>query len=353
MWRHKVLILISSLLVVCFAVYFFLSFSYQSNMINIETSIKNEAISSSDTVDKSLTEKKDISKEKTNDTISEEENSKDSELKSKEQVEVVSGNLVAEEGKEVVEVETEKINKVSEEIKEKVRGVVEGVFKLFEKDLHVVAIGDSLTQGVGDETKNDGYVGILTNTFEDNNIKVAIENYGKRGNRTDQLVKRLDKKKIKASVEEADIVLVTIGANDIMKIVKSNIMNLQMKPFNDAKIDYLERLDVIFTKIHSLNPNAKIYLIGFYNPFDRYFGDIEEMQMIIDDWNSSGQILTQQYDYVNYIPIADLFKDSDIELLSEDHFHPNSSGYSLMAKRILENIEEISVEREEITEDIE
>lgn len=349
MRRKKGIILFASLLGICFAVYFFLTFSFQSNKINIETAIKNEATITNETLDKSLTEKKGISTDKTSDPISEEENREETEHEIEEQVEVVSVQLVDEEEKEAEETENEK-NTVNEGIKEKVKGVVEGVFKLFEKDLQIVAIGDSLTQGVGDETENEGYVGIIHNTFEVNNIKVAIENYGKRGNRTDQLVKRLDKKKIKASVEKADIVLVTIGANDMMKIVKNNIMNLQMKPFNDAKIDYLERLNVIFTKIHSLNPNAKIYLIGFYNPFDRYFGDIEEMQMIIDDWNSSGQILTQQYDYVNYIPIADLFVHSDIELLSEDHFHPNSSGYNSMAKRILENIEEISVVEEEMNE---
>ncbi|MBM7602542.1 lysophospholipase L1-like esterase [Metabacillus crassostreae] len=342
MWKQKKIMLIASLIVACFVGYLFFQNTDSSKIINVETSIKNE------TLDKSTNEEKDSPEETTSITSSVEEVVENTDLEKKKQVEVVSVQVVDEEEKKAVEAGT-----VSEGIKEKVKGVVEGVFKLFEKDLQVVAIGDSLTQGVGDETKNDGYVGIIHNTFEVNNIKVAIENYGKRGNRTDQLVKRLDKKKIKASVEEADIVLVTIGANDIMKIVKSNIMNLQMKPFSDAKIDYIERLDVIFTKIHSLNPNAKIYLIGFYNPFDRYFGDIEEMQMIIDDWNSSGQILTQQYDYVNYIPIADLFVDSDIELLSEDHFHPNSSGYNLMAKRILENIEEISVVREEINEDIE
>ena len=62
---------------------------------------------------------------------------------------------------------------------------------MFKKDLRIVSIGDSLTEGVGDETESGGYVGILNHTFEDNQLNIRIENYGKKGNRTDQLLKRL------------------------------------------------------------------------------------------------------------------------------------------------------------------
>ena len=59
-----------------------------------------------------------------------------------------------------------------------------------------MAIGDSLTEGVGDESENGGYVGILNNTFEDNNLNITVDNFGKKGNRSDQLLKRLEKKDI-------------------------------------------------------------------------------------------------------------------------------------------------------------
>lgn len=44
-----------------------------------------------------------------------------------------------------------------------------------------MAIGDSLTEGVGDESENGGYVGILNNTFEDNNLNITVDNFGKKG----------------------------------------------------------------------------------------------------------------------------------------------------------------------------
>jgi len=336
MQRLKVIVTIASLLVVCFSLYFFLSHFNQTKQSNIETSIMNEATESVETSEKSKTEDKKISEE--------------APLEKDVKIEDVSIELADEEKKEIVEDENNK-HTITEGIKEKVKEAVEGVIKLFEKDLQVVAIGDSLTQGVGDETKNGGYVGILNTTFENNNIKVTIENYGKRGNRTDQLLKRLEKKEIEASIQKADIVLVTIGANDIMKIVRSNFTNLQLEDFEKEEQLYIERLTAIFSKINELNPNSKIYYIGFYNPFDRYFPEIQEMQMIVNDWNEIGKSITEDFENVNYIPIADLFSNSDVELLSEDYFHPNTTGYKLMAKRILESMEEVSVEKEAIAED--
>ena len=103
---------------------------------------------------------------------------------------------------------------------------------MFKKDLRIVSIGDSLTEGIGDQTESGGYVGILNQTFEDNQLNIRIENYGKKGNRTDQLLKRLDQDDIASAIKKADIVLITIGANDIMKVVKNNILNLTTEPFN-------------------------------------------------------------------------------------------------------------------------
>lgn len=237
------------------------------------------------------------------------------------------------------ESEPESEHPIAEEIKKTVKQVVEGAIGLFlRNDLKIVAIGDSLTQGVGDETNNGGYVGILSNTFSDNNEHVNIENYGKRGNRSDQLLERLEQTEIKASIEEADIVLITIGANDIMKVVKNNFTNLNREPFELERAEYEERLRQIFDKILAINPDTEIHLIGFYNPFERYFSDIEQLGVILDNWNATGQQVVAEYEQIHFIPTIDLFRTSNKELLADDNFHPNVEGYKLMAKRVLEYI---------------
>jgi lysophospholipase L1-like esterase len=261
-----------------------------------------------------------------------------------------SGDPDAENTTAKEEVQKEVVEKndhsIAEEIKAKVRVVVEGALDFFKKDQKIVSIGDSLTQGIGDETENGGYVGILNNTFEDNNLNITVENFGKRGNRSDQLLKRLEKEEVTSAIKEAEIVLITIGANDIMKVLKSNFINVTMEPFQEERVEYVKRLTAIFDKINDLNPDTQIYLIGFYNPFERHFGEIKELDMIIDNWNNAGKSLTEDYENVSFIPTKDLFSNSAINLLAEDEFHPNASGYKLMAERVLAYLKESDGETE-------
>nr|WP_238457147.1 SGNH/GDSL hydrolase family protein [Litchfieldia salsa] len=258
------------------------------------------------------------------------------------------------EKEEVQQEEAIIINKpVSAAIKEKVRAIIEGAIEFFSHDKKIISIGDSLTQGVGDETESGGYVGVLNHTFEENNINISIENFGKRGNRTDQLLKRLEKEEIASAIKDADIVLVTIGANDIMRVVRNNYTNLSIEPFEEERVEYVKRLKAIFTKINELNPDTEIYLIGFYNPFERFFGDIEQLEMILTNWNTAGELVTEEFENVNYIPTEDLFSDTTINLLADDNFHPNTSGYKLIAQRVLEYLNEYNEEADLPIEDSE
>lgn len=236
--------------------------------------------------------------------------------------------------------EEEKETSITQEIKNKVREVVEGALDLFIKDQKIVSIGDSLTEGVGDESENGGYVGILNNTFEDHKLNITVENFGKKGNRSDQLLKRLEREEISTAIKDSNVVLITIGANDIMKVFRSNLLNVTMEPFEEEKVEYIKRLTAIFDKINSLNPDVQIYLIGFYNPFERHFSEIKELGMIIDDWNDAGMALTEEYENVSYIPTIDLFSQSTMDLLADDEFHPNTAGYKLMAQRVLEYLKD-------------
>lgn len=66
-----------------------------------------------------------------------------------------------------------------------------------EVPIKLVAMGDSLTEGVGDEEKNGGYVGIIPDKLEEqpNVPSVDTSNYGVSGNKITQLEKRLETNK--------------------------------------------------------------------------------------------------------------------------------------------------------------
>src|SRR5699024_5668628 len=146
--------------------------------------------------------------------------------------------------------------------------------RIFKNDIKITAIGDSLTQGVGDEEDNGGYVGILEDTINKDNDLVEIDNFGKRGNRTDHLIQRTEEAELKESLAEADIILNIIGANNIMQIFKENFTDLDMNQFETGQNNYENRLHQIFSDLESMNSRADIYLVGFYNPFSEHFSEI-------------------------------------------------------------------------------
>lgn len=212
------------------------------------------------------------------------------------------------------------------------------VIKYFSEPVYITAIGDSLTQGIGDETKQGGYVGVLEQMFNKRKSTGTFDNFGKRGNRSDQLLKRLNEPAINSSIQRANIVLITIGANDIMQVLKENITNLEMDDFTTERQNYENRLVKIIGKIKRINPATDIYLLGFYNPFARYFKDIQELEIIAKDWNTTGENVTKKIDHTYFIPMMDLFDNTAKEVFADDNFHPNHLGYQLIAERVLEYI---------------
>ena len=50
------------------------------------------------------------------------------------------------------------------------------------------------------------------------------DNLAKRGRRSDQLIEQLEEPEIQASVKKADLIYLTIGGNDIMKVVKEQLI---------------------------------------------------------------------------------------------------------------------------------
>jgi lysophospholipase L1-like esterase len=209
-------------------------------------------------------------------------------------------------------------------------------------DIKVVLLGDSLTEGVGDQYKKGGYLPYLQELLEgDKGInKAEILNFGVSGHRTDQLLRRLENKEVKMALDEVDMVLITIGGNDMLKVVKDNIANLTIEDFQREKQSFNQNLQQIVSEIRSMNGTASIVLIGLYNPFSSSLADIKEINQVINDWNQSSKLMISQYNRAYYVEIADIFKGDVDNLLHTDSFHPNNQGYELIAHRVYEVLDE-------------
>lgn len=212
-------------------------------------------------------------------------------------------------------------------------------------DMNLVAIGDSLTEGIGDDNQQGGYVPLLASGLDDvcHFKSMEVLNYGKSGNRTTQVTARIQQSKdIQEGLKKADAIVITIGANDLLKVAKDNIFkNLSSDTFVQPREDYLNHIKEMYQEIRKYNPHCPIYQMGIYNPFYYNFKDIVELQTIIDMWNETTKEFVSQEGNTQFVPINDQIYQGMGEvkqgtnmnnLLSEaDSFHPNHTGYQIIA----------------------
>ncbi|MGO2083574.1 SGNH/GDSL hydrolase family protein [Vagococcus sp.] len=228
--------------------------------------------------------------------------------------------------------------------------------------LRLHALGDSLTEGIGDSTNSGGYVPILQRDLADRlNVDVVeADNFGKSGDRSDQILKRLKKQtELQKSIEKADVILLTVGGNDLLQSIGSKMFGtFSIKAFDKPLKKYETNLEKLYEKMREYNKNAPIFQLGVYNPFYKNFSEITEMQEIVDYWNDGSKQVISKQKNAYFVPINDeiyngldnkatLTKDekeetttstsiSDAEIINnllseEDNFHPNNLGYQIVA----------------------
>ena len=231
---------------------------------------------------------------------------------------------------------------------------------LTQKRLNYVAIGDSLTEGVGDQTNQGGFIPLLSNAISEiSDVNVVSQNFGVAGNTSTQIYKRMTKeKKIQSAIKKADVITITVGGNDVMKVIRTQLTNLTENSFEKPAQTYQKQLTEIFDFIRDHNPTAQVYILGIYNPFYLNFPDITEMQEVIDHWNQATQEIVAQQKQMYFVPINDLLyqgvngskgvttSDGEVQtitnnaLFEEDHFHPNNIGYQIMSDAVAEAYKE-------------
>ena len=204
------------------------------------------------------------------------------------------------------------------------------------QDLTLVALGDSLTKGVGDSTESGGYIPYLQSLLEGEEEinKTTFSIFGVAGSRSDQLLKSVQTEEVKTAIQEADLVIVTIGGNDMMKVVQENITSLNKVDFEEQKGLFEENLNSMIKTIKQENADSNIVLVGLYNPLYQWFPDIKEMNEVVNEWNESSQKVLYQYSNTHFVDIMKVFENAKENVLYTDYFHPNNKGYELIAQEV-------------------
>ena len=248
--------------------------------------------------------------------------------------------------------------------------IAEKIKSIKNEKVTYVAIGDSLTQGVGDSSNQGGFVPVLSQALEsDFDWQVTSRNYGIAGNTSNQILKRMQEKKdSQRDLKKAKLMTLTVGGNDVIHVIKDNITNLNVNTFTKPAQAYQKRLRQIIELARKENKSLPIYIVGIYNPFYLNFPEMTEMQTIVDNWNQSTEEVSKEYENVYFVPVNDLlYKGIDGKggvtssddssqsskssqdslndaLFEDDHFHPNNTGYQIMSDAILKRINQTKKE---------
>jgi lysophospholipase L1-like esterase len=209
--------------------------------------------------------------------------------------------------------------------------------------LSLVALGDSLTRGTGDE-RGGGYVAAVADGLRKQGVKVTVTNLAVNGAESSDLLAMLRRRNVRRICAGAGRILLSIGGNDLAHAAESARIP---QPQAIARVleGYRTRLAAILTELRSVNSRAPIDVLGLYNPASA--AEPQELgsaaaaferlgSRVVARWNASIEETALGVPDVTVIPAFDLFEGHP-DRLSADRFHPDHRGYELIAERILQN----------------
>ena len=195
--------------------------------------------------------------------------------------------------------------------------------------LHVVSLGDSLAYGAGDES-GKGIAGRLETELEAHGIaEVETVNLGVNGAQTTDLQSRLRQKRVRNEIARADAIVLSIGANDLFRTPHSREETLRAPLAVAERI--LGRIEAIVADLHTINPRARVLVLGGYNPVPRHEWAPTINQML-GVWDAALAARFEHDQRVSVVKMSDIVTAH--RLSRYDSFHPGGDAYREAAKRI-------------------
>lgn len=193
----------------------------------------------------------------------------------------------------------------------------------------IVALGDSLAYGAGDENGGGIAERVEAELARNGLGRVASTNLGVNGAQTGELIARLETRRVREVLADADAIVLSIGANDLFRSPKAREQTLAAPLAVAEKI--LERIAQIVTEIHRINPDAHVLILGGYNPIPThpYASMINDY---LELWDGALAAKFENEPRVAVVRMSDLVTRD--RLSRYDSFHPGGAAYAAAARRI-------------------
>ncbi|MDF9867157.1 1-acyl-sn-glycerol-3-phosphate acyltransferase [Bacilli bacterium PM5-3] len=239
-------------------------------------------------------------------------------------------------------------------------------YSLVQNKYNILGLGDSITFGEDENGSfENGYFdkvvqrfddeGILKTSFnlsipgstiEDLEMMIKENNYLEISNKylkdrvsDDELKKYQEKNSdtFENYIKNADCILMSIGANDILKIVQKKIKIDKDNIYQEFSSVYL-KITTLLELIFSINVNVKIILLGLYFPYPHSkslskFNDMKALDLFY-------QKLSNKFKNVSCPSIYQEIEDNKEQYLpNRNNFHLSSEGYDFLSNEVIKSFQ--------------
>ena len=188
---------------------------------------------------------------------------------------------------------------------------------------NIVILGDSVAYGYG--TKG-GIAKYLRETFPGS----MINNLGINGLTSNGLIEKLRSGIWDDRIRDADLILLNIGGNDLLRGFRDTGAKGLVRKFSDLKRTYRKNLLETYETIQQLNEGALIVQNNLYNSMKKELQYYGFTNLVLREWNKAIGIKGIIVSKTNAMG-----KNPSIWL---DSIHPNEEGYKLMHELLLNTL---------------
>lgn len=228
--------------------------------------------------------------------------------------------------------------------------------------IQYVALGDSLAFGIGaNGEKGKGYPDYVAATFASEGVLHSFnKGFSFPGYTTTDVLRDLTKNvtkpvlgsgipsqsaELQASIKSADLITISAGANDVLPHFtidpKTGVPSIDVTKLTSAIQQVGTNYKMILAKIYEKNPQAQVYVMGYYNPFPHLSAELQpQINDLLNNLNGSIQLGMAGTNAIFVSTSEEIAKDFSKHLPNPQNIHLSETGYQLVATKFTKQIKD-------------
>ncbi|WP_046175269.1 SGNH/GDSL hydrolase family protein [Domibacillus indicus] len=206
--------------------------------------------------------------------------------------------------------------------------------------LYHVAIGDSVINGFGAHPKENLVKAFSENLESSIHKEVQFHNEGINEITSRELNDLVQNGQFDKQIQQADIVTINIGGNDILQLGFEEGFYEAVQSFDSLQKEFSANLADIMGRVHELNPEATVLLLELYNPLDKDFELYTLASRFLPRWNVQFYEMASNYDNAVVVDTTEVINSEKPQNLSDDGIHPSALGYHAIANQMLNELQQ-------------